>query len=54
MTGGLAAAEMGEGERARESILGDVETAQQLELALTQPRSEKTVGFMSHLSVYIQ
>ena len=54
MTGRLAAAEMGEGEGARESILGDVETAQQLELALPQPRSERASGWMIHLNVNIQ
>jgi hypothetical protein len=54
MTGGLAAAEMGEGEGARESILGDMETAHQQELALTQSRSERASSLMSHLTVYIQ
>jgi hypothetical protein len=54
MTGRLAAAEMGEGEGARESIPGDVETAQQLELALPQPRSERAPGLMNHLHVYLQ
>jgi hypothetical protein len=54
MTGRLAAAEMGEGEGAWEGILGDVETAQQLEFALTQPRSERALGFLINLNVYIQ
>jgi hypothetical protein len=54
MTGGLAAAEMRESEGARESILGDMETAQQLELALTQSGSERASGLMNHLNVYIQ
>src|SRR6267143_2198699 len=54
MTGGLAAAEMREREGARESILGDMETAQQLELALTQSGSERASGLMNHLNVYIQ
>jgi hypothetical protein len=54
MTGRLAAAEMAEGEGARESLLGNLKTAQQLELALTQPRSERALGSMNHLSVYIQ
>jgi hypothetical protein len=54
MTGGLAAAEMGEREGARESILGDVKAAHQLELTLTQPRSERASSLMSHLTVYIQ
>ena len=54
MTGGLAAAEMGEREGTRESIGGDVKTAHQLELALTQARSEQVLSSMSHLSVYIQ
>jgi|GEM_PF-6594880 len=53
MTGGLAATEMGEDEGAREGILGDRETAQQLKLALTQSRSERSVTFMNHLIVYI-
>ena len=44
MTGRLAAAEMSEGEGARESILGDMETAHQLKLALAEPRSERALG----------
>jgi hypothetical protein len=54
MTGGLAAAEMREREGARESLLGDRETAPQLELALTQSRSERASGFVNHLNVLIQ
>jgi len=54
MTGGLATTEMREGEGARESILGDRETAQQLKLALAQSRSEWSIPFMDHLNVYIQ
>jgi hypothetical protein len=54
MTGGLAAAEMGEREGARESILRDVETMHELELALTEPRSAEALGFFVHLTVYIQ
>jgi hypothetical protein len=54
MTGGLATTEMREGEGARESILGDRETAQQLKLALAQSRSERSIPFMDHLNVYIQ
>jgi hypothetical protein len=53
MTGGLAATEMREGERAREGILGYRETVQQLELALTQSRSEWALAPMNHLIVYI-
>ena len=51
MTGGLAAAEMRKGERAREGIGGDRETPQQLELALTQSRSEWSIASMDHLNV---
>jgi hypothetical protein len=51
MTGGLAAAEMRKGERAREGIGRDRETPQQLELALTQPRSEWSIASMNHLNV---
>jgi hypothetical protein len=54
MTGRLAAAQMGEGEGSRESILGDVETAHELERALTQLRSARALGFLAHLTVYIQ
>ena len=54
ITGGLAAAEMGEGKGARESILGDMETAQQLELALTQSGSERASDLLIHLNVYLQ
>jgi hypothetical protein len=54
MTGGLATAEMREREGTRESILRDLETAQQLELALTQSGSERASGLMNHLNVYIQ
>ena len=54
MTGGLAAAQRREREGAREGILGDLETAHQLELALTQPGSERASGWWNHLSVYIQ
>jgi hypothetical protein len=53
MTGGLAATEMREGEGARQGILGDRETAQQLKLALTQSRSERSLAFVNHLIVYI-
>src|SRR5260370_24059929 len=51
MTGGLAAAEMRKGEGAREGIRGDRETPQQLELALTQSRSEWSLASMNHLNV---
>jgi hypothetical protein len=54
MTGGLAATEMREGQGAREGILGDRETAQELKLALTQSRSERSIAPMDHLNVYIQ
>ena len=54
MTGGLAATEMREGQGAREGILGDRETAQQLKLALAQSRSERSIPLMDHLNVYIQ
>jgi len=54
MTGGLAAAEMREREGAGESLLRNRETAQQLELALTQSRSERASGLMNQLNVYIQ
>jgi len=53
MTGGLAAAEMRKGERAREGIGGDRETPQQLELALAQSRSEWSIASMNDLNVYI-
>jgi hypothetical protein len=53
MAGGLATTEMAEDEGAREGILGDRETAQQLKLALTQSRSEGSITFMNHLIVYI-
>jgi hypothetical protein len=54
MAARLAAAEMREGERARESIGGDRETSQQLEFALTQSRSEWSIAPMDHhLNVYI-
>jgi len=53
MAGRLAAAEMRERERARESVGGDRETSQQLELALTQSRSEWSIAPMDHLNVYI-
>jgi len=42
---------MAEGERAREGIVGDLETAQQFELSLPQPRSEWSSGFLNHLIV---
>ena len=51
MTGGLATAEMRKGERAREGIGRDRETPQQLELALTQSRSEWSIASMDHLNV---
>jgi len=51
MTGGLAAAEMRKGERAREGIGRDRETPQQLELALTQSRSQRSIASMDHLNV---
>ena len=51
MTGGLAAAEIREGERTRESIPGDMETSQQLELALTQARSQRASSLVDHLHV---
>ena len=54
MTGGLAATEVREGQGAREGIGGDRETAQQLKLALTQSRSERSISLMDHLNVYIQ
>jgi hypothetical protein len=50
MTSGFAAAEMSEGERAGEGILGNKETAQQFELTLTQSRSE-WVSCSEHLNV---
>jgi hypothetical protein len=53
MAGRLAAAEMRERERARESVGGDRETSQQLELALTQSRSEWSIAPVDHLNVYI-
>jgi hypothetical protein len=53
MTGRLAAAEMAEGERARESILGDMETAHELKLALAESRSGGASGLIIHLSVSI-
>lgn len=53
MAGRLAAAKMRESERAREGVGGDRETSQQLELALTQSRSEWSVALMDHLNVYI-
>jgi hypothetical protein len=53
MPGGLTAAEMRERERARKSVGGDRETPQQLELALTQSRSECSIALMDHLNVYI-
>jgi hypothetical protein len=45
---------MGERQGTGESIGGDVKTAHQLELALTQPRSERALSCMSYLTVYIQ
>jgi hypothetical protein len=51
MTGGLAAAQMRKGEGAREGISGERETPQQLELALTQSRSECSLASMDHLNV---
>jgi hypothetical protein len=54
MARGLAAAEMGERQRARERILGDLETAQQLEFALAQSSRKRALRTMNHLSVYIQ
>jgi hypothetical protein len=53
MTGGFATTEMGEGERTRESIVGNLETAQQFELALPQSRSERSSGLVNHLIVII-
>jgi hypothetical protein len=56
MTGRFAAAKMAEGERAREGIWRDMETAYQLELALTQLRSERSSGSIksiNHLIVLI-
>jgi hypothetical protein len=44
---------MRESQRAREGIRGDGETAQQLELALAQSRSEWAFPSMNHLNVYI-
>jgi hypothetical protein len=49
----LAATEMAEDEGARESVLGNRETAQQLKLALTQSGSERSVTLMNHLIVPI-
>ena len=54
MAGGLAATEMGEGERTGEGIRGNRKTAKQLELALAQTRSERALAWMDHLIVYIQ
>jgi hypothetical protein len=53
MAGGFAAAEMGKGERAGEGLVGDMETAQQLELALAQSSSERPLWFANHLIVLI-
>jgi hypothetical protein len=53
MTGGLTAAQMRERKGAREGLRGDRETPQQLELALTQSRSDRSIISMNHLNVYI-
>lgn len=53
MAGGFAAAKMGEGERTRKGLVGDMETTHQLELALAQSRSEWPSGFVYHLIVLI-
>src|SRR5260370_37829949 len=53
MAGGLAATEMGEGERTGEGIRGSRKTAKQLELALAQSRSDRALAWMNHLIVYI-
>ena len=53
MAGGFAAAKMGAGERAREGLWRDMETVYQLELALTQSRSERSSGPVNHLIVLL-
>ena len=53
MAGGFATAEMGEGERARKGIAGNLETAQQFELTLPQSRSKRSSRLVNHLIVVI-
>jgi hypothetical protein len=53
MAGGFAAAEVGEGERARERVFGNSESAQQLKLTLAQSRSEQSVRFVVHATVIL-
>jgi hypothetical protein len=53
MAGGLATAEMGQGERAGEQILGKMETTHEFELALPEPRGQSPFGFDLHLMVQI-
>jgi len=53
MAGGFATAQMGEGERTRKSIVGNLEAAQQFELTLPQSRSKRSSGLNYHLIVII-
>jgi hypothetical protein len=53
MAGGFATAQMGEGERTRESIVGNLEAAQQFEFTLPQSRSKRSSGLVNHLIVII-
>jgi len=47
VAGGFATAEMGAGERTRKGIVGNLETAQQFELALPQSRSKRSSGVVT-------
>jgi hypothetical protein len=53
MAGGFATAEMGKGERTRKGIVGNLETAQQFELVLSQSRSQRSSGLINHLIVIL-
>jgi hypothetical protein len=53
MAGRFATAEMGEGERTRKGIVGNLKTAQQFELALPQSRSQRSSEVVNHLTVII-
>ncbi len=53
VAGGLAAAEVGEGKRARKQIARKLETTHQFKFALAKTRGQRTLGFVLHLIVLI-
>jgi hypothetical protein len=50
---GLAAAEMGEGKRSGQQIVGKVETTHKFKLALAKSRGLRASGYVIHLMVCI-